>query len=51
LGLALVKEVVEAHQGYIDVQSTPQVGTTFILSFPLVQKTSAPVNEIQVISQ
>ncbi len=37
LGLALVKEVVEAHQGSIEVQSTPGVGTTFTLSFPLSQ--------------
>jgi len=35
LGLSLVKEVVDAHQGYIEVQSTPEVGTTFTLSFPL----------------
>jgi len=35
LGLSLVKEVVDAHQGYIDVYSTPDVGTTFTLSFPL----------------
>jgi len=47
LGLALVKEVVEAHQGYIDVQSIPQVGTTFILSFPLVEKNAASVSELQ----
>ncbi len=45
LGLALVKEVVEAHQGYIEVQSTPQVGTTFTLSFPLAQKNGVPVPE------
>jgi two-component system, OmpR family, phosphate regulon sensor histidine kinase PhoR len=51
LGLALVKEVVEAHQGYIDVQSTPQVGTTFILSFPLVEKNDAPTAELQAILQ
>ncbi|HBG19903.1 MAG TPA: hypothetical protein DDY32_11700, partial [Desulfobulbaceae bacterium] len=37
-----------AHQGYIDVQSTPQVGTTFILSFPLVQKNEVPVPELQL---
>lgn len=48
LGLALVKQVVEAHQGYIDVQSTPQVGTTFILSFPLVQKNGVSVPELQL---
>lgn len=38
LGLALVKEVVAAHQGYLDVQSTADEGTTFTLSFPLAQK-------------
>lgn len=37
LGLALVKEVVAAHQGYLDVQSTPDEGTTVTLSFPLAQ--------------
>jgi signal transduction histidine kinase len=36
LGLALVKEVVEAHQGYIEVDSEPGSGTRFTLSFPLV---------------
>jgi signal transduction histidine kinase len=51
LGLALVKEVVEAHQGYIDVQSIPQVGTTFILSFPLVERGDAPTSELQAILQ
>ena len=35
LGLSLVKEVVEAHKGYIDVQSAPGLGTTFTLSFPV----------------
>jgi len=38
LGLALVKEVVEAHKGYLDVQSSPEVGTSVTLSFPLTQK-------------
>lgn len=47
LGLALVKEVVEAHQGYIDVESTPDVGTTFILSFPITQKNGTPAQEVQ----
>ena len=37
LGLSLVKEVVEAHQGYIDVRSDPENGTTFMLSFPIVE--------------
>lgn len=48
LGLALVKEVVEAHQGYIDVQSTPNVGTTFTLSFPLTHQNGQPMSEISV---
>ncbi len=35
LGLALVKEVVEAHKGYVAVTSDPDMGTSFTLSFPL----------------
>jgi DNA-binding LacI/PurR family transcriptional regulator/signal transduction histidine kinase len=35
LGLAIVHSVVKEHQGYIDVASTPQVGTTFTLYFPI----------------
>jgi two-component system phosphate regulon sensor histidine kinase PhoR len=42
LGLSLVKEVVEAHKGYIDVQSTPGVGTTFTLSFPVAEAGQIP---------
>jgi len=37
LGLALVKEVVEAHQGYIDVESSLEAGTSVTLSFPLAE--------------
>lgn len=36
LGLALCKDVIEAHQGRIRVESTPGAGTTFTLKFPLV---------------
>ncbi|MDX9896792.1 MAG: response regulator [Desulfofustis sp.] len=42
LGLSLVKEVVEAHQGYIDVQSRPGQGTIFTLSFPVVEAAALP---------
>jgi len=42
LGLALVKQVVEAHQGYIEVQSTPGEGTTFTLSFPMLDQPLLP---------
>jgi signal transduction histidine kinase len=41
LGLSLVKEVVEAHQGYIDVRSSPDQGTTFTMSFPIVEPVNA----------
>ncbi len=36
LGLALCKDIMDAHQGRIRVESTPGVGTTFTLKFPLV---------------
>lgn len=34
LGLSIVKQLVEAHQGTIHVDSTPGIGTTFRLSLP-----------------
>ncbi len=34
LGLALVKEIVEAHRGYVSVQSEVGVGTTFTIIIP-----------------
>ncbi len=37
LGLSLVKKVVEAHKGYIDVQSDLGAGTTFTLRFPVTE--------------
>ena len=36
LGLAMVREVIEAHQGRIRVESTVGQGTTFTLKLPLV---------------
>ncbi|RPH40460.1 MAG: PAS domain-containing protein, partial [Desulfobulbaceae bacterium] len=42
LGLALVKKVVEAHKGYIDVQSELDCGTTFTLRFPLTELQAVP---------
>ncbi|KQC12684.1 MAG: hypothetical protein APR63_02270 [Desulfuromonas sp. SDB] len=36
LGLSIVKKLVEAHQGLIDVQSEVDSGTTFIISFPTI---------------
>jgi len=37
LGLSLCKQVAEAHEGSIEVQSTPGEGTTFVVRLPLNQ--------------
>lgn len=38
LGLPIVKGIVEAHQGTIDVESYPDRGTTFTILFPIHPK-------------
>lgn len=51
LGMAVVWGTVQDHKGYIDVQSTPNKGTTFILYFPVTreeitkEKTAIPLEE------
>ena len=35
LGLAIAKEIVEAHGGHIGVDSTPGVGTSFVIDLPI----------------
>lgn len=40
IGLALVKEIVEAHSGTASVESQPSVGSTFTLRFPLAEDQS-----------
>jgi len=37
LGLAIVKGIVEAHRGTIDVESTPNKGTTFRILLPVIK--------------
>ncbi|MGP4022529.1 sensor histidine kinase [Actinomadura sp. 3N407] len=39
LGLAIVRSIVEAHNGHVRLFSTPDVGSTFVLWFPLFSPT------------
>jgi signal transduction histidine kinase len=41
LGLAIVRRIVEAHQGLVEVRSTPGQGTTFIVLLPLARAASS----------
>jgi signal transduction histidine kinase len=36
LGLTIAKKIIEAHQGNIEVESTPGEGTTFRVSLPVM---------------
>lgn len=38
LGLSLVKQIIEDHKGEIDVASTVGVGTTIVVTLPLIRK-------------
>ena len=38
LGLSMVKWIVEAHKGHITVQSTPNKGTSFLISLPILDR-------------
>jgi two-component system phosphate regulon sensor histidine kinase PhoR len=39
LGLAIAKHVVSLHEGILEVESTPYMGTTFIVTLPVKAKT------------
>lgn len=50
LGLATCREIIEAHQGRIRVESTPGRGTAFTLKLPLAEaakRETKPFNETQ----
>jgi PAS domain S-box-containing protein len=42
LGLAVVYGVVKSHHGFVDVESAPDIGTTFNLYFPAQSSRSSP---------
>jgi signal transduction histidine kinase len=42
LGLALVKEIIEAHAGHVDVQSTLGQGSAFRITLPRVPRSETP---------
>jgi signal transduction histidine kinase len=42
LGLYVVREIVVAHHGTLDVQSTPDKGTTFTITLPLANSSGRP---------
>jgi PAS domain S-box-containing protein len=45
IGLALVKEITEAHNGIVSVLSTPGEGSKFLLSLPIVREELLLKNE------
>lgn len=42
LGLAIVKEIVDLHQGTIEIQTEVGRGTTFLVQFPVLREDTTP---------
>jgi signal transduction histidine kinase len=40
VGLALVWEIIEAHDGTVDVKSEPGKGSTFVIALPRADRKS-----------
>jgi PAS domain S-box-containing protein len=52
LGLSVVYGIVQAHHGFVNVESTLERGTTFLLYFPVPQESSAALeSHEQVVEQ
>jgi PAS domain S-box-containing protein len=52
LGLSVVYGIVQAHHGFVNVESTLERGTTFLLYFPIPQESSAALeSHEQVVAQ
>ena len=52
LGLSVVYGIIQAHHGFVNVESTLEHGTTFLLYFPVPQESSAaPESHEQVTDQ
>ncbi|RTQ89743.1 ATP-binding protein [Lysinibacillus telephonicus] len=49
LGLALVKKVIEEHNGAINVESTVGVGTTFKISLPICEESICGENDDKIV--
>ncbi|GLC35003.1 Hexokinase-3 [Pleodorina starrii] len=48
LGLSIVKQLVEAHEGHIEVASVEGRGTSFTVTLPVLQPATRPSLEVQV---
>jgi len=46
LGLSMVKSIVEKHSGEMNIESSPNLGTKFLISFPAIT-TNTTVDKIQ----
>ncbi|AUP80480.1 hybrid sensor histidine kinase/response regulator transcription factor [Flavivirga eckloniae] len=46
IGLSFTKDIIELHQGIIEVESTPNKGTTFIVQLPVERKAYEGIPEI-----
>lgn len=51
IGLSLVKNMVERHDGQISMESTEGEGTTFKISFPLVEESSTKETVVDSITE